>query len=94
MRITPFFFSCTSSSPATLPLVECLGVLRPDYPSNLPLEATPHQCSLPSTQGATSNFSKCPLDTPLRDLGLLVVHQPPTVDRYVSLYIKKDDSPY
>ena len=69
------------SSPATLLLTECQGALHQDYPSNLPLEVIHRQCSLPSTQGAISNFSKCHLDIPLRDLRPLVVLQPPTLDR-------------
>ena len=85
------------SSLATLPFTGCPGVLRRGYPSNRPLEAIPHQCihSLPSTQGAISNFNRCPLDTPLlRDLDLLAVHRPPMADRYVSLCIQYGTLPY
>ena len=81
---------------ATLLFTGCREVLRRGYPSNRPLEATPHQCihSPPSTQGAINNFNKCPLDTPLRDLDPLAVHWLPTVDRYASLCIRDDTLPY
>lgn len=81
---------------ATLLFTGCREVLRRGYPSNRPLEATPHQCmhSLPSTQVAISNFNKCPLDTPLKDLDLLAVHRPPTVDRYVLLCIRDNTLHY